>query len=387
MFYFFFFPENEEVSESDKTRIRELGGKLIKQRDGAPSFFGIKCSNRNFAKEKYWGKNQFNSSFPAALACYMRSKGLNAVYISEQDKNTTGISEISFDEVFGTSLPNENLAFIFESAFAPYSELVTDSVEKIDLVIANAETMEHIRPLEIKLTALPDNTTAKLSNESDWGCEVVVRSPTIKYMVSSMAEAFKTDRQSLRDIFEPACMHIKDWNNTIEMCHYRKGIFDVFSSFLCNHRELQKPLLMQPIWKTQKKKPVLKDHCLDIFVWSDFALAQRVLDTVLYEPMDKMTISRPQRAILRAARFLYEFSLSGKVLQDKIFSEMQYSNQTDKEFALPGRVNNKYMRCDRLTKPAITKDEIKNIVLGGGQKWLSPERRFDAVLFFAKDLF
>lgn len=85
MFYFFF-PDNREISKPQKARIKELCGRIVKQHKGEPSFFGIKCSNRNFSKEKYWGKNQFNSSFPAALACYMRSKRLTAVYISEQER-------------------------------------------------------------------------------------------------------------------------------------------------------------------------------------------------------------------------------------------------------------------------------------------------------------
>jgi type II restriction enzyme len=40
-----------------------------------------------------------------------------------------------------------------------------------------------------------------------------------------------------------------------------------------------------------------------------------------------------------------------------------------------------------LTQPIIAKDEIKNIILGGGQKHLSPERRFDAILYFSNELF
>lgn len=30
---------------------------------------------------------------------------------------------------------------------------------------------------------------------------------------------------------------------------------------------------------------------------------------------------------------------------------------------------------------------IKKIIKGGGQKYLSPERRFDAILFFSNELF
>jgi site-specific DNA-cytosine methylase len=34
------------------------------------------------------------------------------------------------------------------------------------------------------------------------------------------------------------------------------------------------------------------------------------------------------------------------------------------------------MTCDNLVKPRITKEEIKNIILGGGQNFLSRERSY-----------
>jgi len=50
-------------------------------------------------------------------------------------------------------------------------------------------------------------------------------------------------------------------------------------------------------------------------------------------------------------------------------------------------VTHPYMDCDELHNPRITKEEIKNIILGGGQNLLSPERRFDAIIFNSPELF
>jgi hypothetical protein len=72
---------------------------------------------------------------------------------------------------------------------------------------------------------------------------------------------------------------------------------------------------------------------------------------------------------------------------EKIIDELSYNTKNDKAFASSGIITNKYMACDNLTKPRITKDEIKNIILGGGQKLLSPERRFDAIIYNSPDLF
>ncbi|MDR1516562.1 MAG: HindVP family restriction endonuclease [Dysgonamonadaceae bacterium] len=53
-----------------------------------PSLFGIRHSNRNFEDQDEWGKNKFNSSFPAALSAYLGHKKLNNVYLTlDENKN------------------------------------------------------------------------------------------------------------------------------------------------------------------------------------------------------------------------------------------------------------------------------------------------------------
>lgn len=46
---------------------------MVKLEFVQPGLFGLEPnrSNRDFSKDTSWGKNKFNSSFPAALACYM----------------------------------------------------------------------------------------------------------------------------------------------------------------------------------------------------------------------------------------------------------------------------------------------------------------------------
>jgi hypothetical protein len=45
------------------------------------------------------------------------------------------------------------------------------------------------------------------------------------------------------------------------------------------------------------------------------------------------------------------------------------------------------MSCPELTKPRINKAAIKDIILGGGENLLSPERRFDAIIYNSPELF
>jgi hypothetical protein len=351
------------------------------------ALYGLRHSNRNFSDQYYWGKNQFNSSFPAALACYMRDQQHNALYIRHTAERRTVVEELPFCDVFGTVLPNTELFFSFEDVFLPYSRFVRDTLKPIDLVIKNVASGEPIRPLEIKLTVLPDNTTAD-SSEEEYGAELVIRSPTMRYMAMSMAEACEERYAEINATLAPVCSRIRDWNVSETMQRHKVGIFNALENFLEVFRDLQRPLLMQPVWKTVGKSSQLAENCLDIFVWSDFALARLFMDSAISGGSESK-ITRQQRASFRLARFLYELSNSVEhnVYQEPIYDGMNYNTLNDKEFAISGSKTNQYLQCERLVRPVITKHEIRNIVLGGGQRLLSPERRFDAILYFSTDIF
>lgn len=355
-----------------------------------PALFGITRSNRNFADQYYWGKNQFNSAFPVALSCYLRSREMGLVYIKYLDGARTELSELNASEVFGSAASNEELYFSFESRFDCFKDLVHDELPPIDLVVCHAGRDNQIKPLEIKLTTLPDNTTEGLS-EDKYGAELVIRSATTRYMALSMVQSLKTCHigrglADVRALFDPAFARVRNWDSKPEMLQIAPLALAALDVFLSTYRELQTPLLMQPIWKTIGKTPVLAPHCLDVFVWSDFAITHMFLDSAR-SGLGSQGISRPLRAALRLARFLYESANGAKVYQAPIYDGMTYDNQNDKEFAISGNKSRPFMACERLVTPCIRKEEIKHIVLGGGQKFLSPERRFDAILYFSSDIF
>ncbi|MFH1252364.1 MAG: HindVP family restriction endonuclease [bacterium] len=349
-----------------------------------PGLYGIRNSNRNFTDPYYWGKNQFNSSFPVALACFMRDKKHASNYLKLDENNKVVNEESSFDDIFNTTLKNDEINFLFETRYDPFSKYVHDDLKSIDLVLKNNKTGDFLRPLEIKLTTLPDNSTSNLS-ESEYGCELVVRNPTTRYIALSMSSSLEKYFVEIRKIFEPACHRIRDWDNSHEIQNNMHNIFIALETFFSTYQKYEKPLLMQPVWKTVGKSAMLADNCLDVFVWSDFAATRLFMDSAINSNSEK--ISRPQRAAIRLARFLFEISRNGRVYQEPIYDGMTYDTLNDKEFAISGVKLNTYMKCDRLTKPIIKKSIIKQIILGGGQNYLSPERRFDAIIYFSKDLF
>ena len=84
---------------------------------------------------------------------------------------------------------------------------------------------------------------------------------------------------------------------------------------------------------------------------------------------------------------LLDFHTLGYFDHEKIIDELSYNTKNDKAFASSGNITNKYMQCANLENPRIHKNDIKNIILGGGQNLLSPERRFDAIIYNSPELF
>ncbi|MCK5034002.1 MAG: HindVP family restriction endonuclease [Calditrichia bacterium] len=349
-----------------------------------PSLYGINNSNRDFSDPYYWGKNQFNNSFPVALTCYMRDKKRNVVYLSLSKELKISQREESIDKVFNTTQKSSELYFSFESRFEPFSKFVHDDLKSIDLVIKSISDNQPIQPLEIKLTTLPDNSTSNLT-EDKYGSEIVVRSPTMRYMALSLANSLESKFSEIREIFEPILHNIRSWENVYEIKNKLRSLMESLEQFFSVYRSFEKPLLLQSIWKTIGKSASLADNCLDIFVWSDFALSRLFMDAAKNSDSEKIT--RQQRAAVRLGRFLYEVSKNKKVYQQPIYDGMNFDTLNDKEFSISGNKTNSYMACNRLKNPAIHKNEIKKIILGGGQKYLSPERRFDAIIYFSKGLF
>lgn len=341
--------------------------------------FGIEHSNRS--EDDHWGKNCFNSSFPAATANYMMANDIPAIYIHLDiidGKPTVVASEIPIREVFncGDKTADE-LYYAFESVFTPYQEYSFDAIDGIDLVIKDLDG-NFLSPLEVKLTVLPDNTTYKKSEEN-WGSEMVVRSATTSYCALGMFDAVKDDAREVRAIFEEACSSIQGWDNDFEMTHKIPTLSNSIDEFQRRYYTRQKPLLMQTLWKTQGKSPLLADQAFDIVIWSDYAFSRLFIDAS-YETSN--TMSRPMRATARLARCLWELSKSGKIRVVDIYRQMAFGNQTDKEFSIPGNKWRNYVETPRTARPILPKDAVQSIIEDGYIEKLSPERRFDQTLYF-----
>ncbi len=350
----------------------------------SPSLFGQKHSSRDYSKPDCWGKNQFNSSFPASLIAYMSSKGIAPIYIKTTASNGIEHKYINGTELFGIDPLSDDAFYNFEAGFAPYEMFYQGDREKIDLVMMNFNTKQVLSGLEIKLTAIPDNTTKSLA-ESDWGAEIVMRPPTICFLVCSICENYSSSRQKekLRAMLRNV-PQINHWEETDEVLPHYSAILSSVLSISTDMCRKQKPLIIQPIWKTEGNKMRLREDCLDVFVWSNLSVIQMCCT----EDSSNIThISRFHRTIIWIYKMLLDYVTYDTFDYKRIIRLLSYNLANDKAFALPGTKSCRFLRSSEIQKPRISKYEIKNIILGGGQELLSPERRFDAVLVNSPDIF
>lgn len=347
--------------------------------NNTPSLFGLNKTNRDFSNQNSWGKNQFNSSFPASLCCYLASKDIEANYLAIKDGMYTPTT-IPIQEVFGIAPDSDDLYFAFEAQHTPFQKFVIGALPRTDVVIQKESTGQCLSGLEVKLTALPDNTTCNLSDEL-YGSEIVVRPDTIVYLACSLIVSLgdKLGKHIQKDL-------VNNWSDARKVLPKIKDIVLSIENIAIDAERNQTPFLLQPVWKTLGKSPQLAEHCLDVFVWSNAGFTHFI--SKISNPDPEVTnITRQTRTSIWLYKMLSDYLKDGKFNHEQIIDTLSYNTRNDKAFASSGKITNNYMVSKRLETPVITKAEIKNIILGGGQNLLSPERRFDAIIFNSPELF
>jgi hypothetical protein len=351
-----------------------------------PSLFGLKHCNRDFTQQETWGKNQFNSSFPTALCAYLYARSFNNIYLRLDANLKIQHTEINTLDLYGIAPNSDNIFYAFESQFTPYNQFLIGSSPRVDLVTQQRDIGICLRGLEIKLTALPDNTTCELE-EAEYGCEIVVRPDTVVYLACSLVKHWQAHSQFLQQIIGNVFDSIQDWTDAKEVLPCLLSMVNFLDRLSIHLLPYQQPFLMQPIWKTVGKSPRLAEDCLDVFVWSDLAFTRLFLDSTKLEINLDRNISRPMRSVIWLFKMLYDFCRQGQIDYRNIIDQLSFNTKNDKAFAVSGRLTNNYMRSEFLRHPRIKKYEIKDIILGGGQNLLSPERRFDAIIYNSPELF
>lgn len=352
--------------------------------EDVPRLFGIRRTNR--PHDKMWGKNCFNSAFPTALACYMWENGMKPVHVYVKTgagdikiKN----AEIGVDRVFNApkGVSCSDLHFAFETGFQPYVGYSKEpnELDGADLVVRHGD--KWLRPLQVKLTAVPDVTSSK-KMDSEWGPELVLRPADSSSCTLGIYHSVVQHSAAVKKIFEDPCAAVRDWDNTNEVGNIKQKLFDCVANFLSEFHAHQQPYLLHQIWKTKGFSHILAENAFDIFVWTDFALITAFLNKARREGSE---IQRAARAVIRFARALHELADVGKIPVRRIYREMNFGKQTDKDMAMSGAETKDYMLSSRRTSPSLPPSVLSQIILNDGHKQLSPERRLDQALFFTAD--
>ena len=354
-----------------------------------PGLFGLGpgSSNRDFRTKDSWGKNKFNNAFPVSLVSYMDSIGLPLIYLSLNDQKQVTKTTISAEYLFGLKPLSPSLYFSFESVYPPFQTLILGNAPGIDLVTfsQSSHAAVPLRALEIKLTAIPDSTTYSLS-ESNYGCELVIRPDTIVYLALQLAIAYRDERESLKRLLDPHCAKITSWEDADNVRPHKAQFVELLDEILLTKIGKQTPFLLQPIWKTRGRSAVLEEQCFDVFVWSDFAFTRLFINSSSQERR-QTTVTRQERSIYWLVKLLLDFAADGQFDHQATINRLIYDSKSDKAFAVAGTITNRYMASAELTRPRVSKAELRKIILGGGQDFLSPERRLDAAILSTPGLF
>ena len=200
------------------------------------------------------------------------------------------------------------------------------------------------------------------------------------------ASIVSTSIEIVRKHIESTDVVIDNWSDAREVITSVQKIISCLANISIEIEKNQSPFLLQPIWKTVGKSPKLADNCLDVFIWSDAAFSW-FISQISKNDNTVTQITRQTRTSIWLYKMLLDICIHGRCDYKDIIDKLSYNTKNDKAFASAGNVTNPYMSCENLTYPRIKKNEIKNIILGGGQNLLSPERRFDAIVFNSPELF
>ena len=346
--------------------------------ENEPGLYGLTEGNSSRHGDDLWGKNRFNSTFPLSLCLLMRDRGIAPVSVVTQNGvvKATEESTWSMAEVIGKA--DDEPFYRFETTFNPYARLSRNAADRIDLVVE--VNGEHRIPLEVKLTVVPDSGTAGRP-ENEWAPELVVRPVTSAYAMMGVATSLltsATDRESAKDILRDVYNAVgREWNSKDKIERNKERLHQALDALLRQAERFQRPFLLQPIWRTQGQSLEFCQQCFDVFVWSDVAIMNILVNEYATEGRGR---SRVLREIARHVRALYDVLTANDYDYNDTYKGMAGDVQTDKAFSVRGLRSRRYLAHPRLQEPALSIEELRNIILNDGEEKLKPERRFDAAV-------
>ena len=105
-----------------------------------------------------------------------------------------------------------------------------------------------------------------------------MRIATIVYLVLSIISNAGADVKEMIDEAFGESVLTLNWDDGDAVRGLLADMTDGIDKLVIKYVDNQKPLLLQPVWKTKGKSAVLADSCFDVFVWSDLAFTRLFVD-------------------------------------------------------------------------------------------------------------
>lgn len=359
--------------------------------------YGLEHASHDFRKPESLGKNIFTNAFPLSIAQYLsikRGLGIPLVKAELRDGRLTTAHHMSeWRELLGTD--PSNTYFHFEGVYSGYGAYTHSQAgaNKSDVVACARPSLAHSRPLEIKLVVVPTSGTASRPRHEQ-SCEIVVRPPTVEQIAFSIAHSYGVDRRALlQDIIgeELAQPNDYEWSNERYMLKKMPKVLRAAERIAHEGLELQTPLVLTAVWRSEGQRPNLDEHAFDVFCWTDMAFLQLFTDATrgaLFESNGQLKskapdeVSRPSRALIWLVNCLWDYTTQKTLNFGRIHSAITFGSQTDKAASFTGPAPLKHLASEQFFEPRVKRDELENILDPSAFALLLPERRLDAAIYF-----
>lgn len=341
-----------------------------------PLFYGIRDSN--IPPYAMWDRETFPKAISVALANYLGDRGLPLNYVSTDGGCSCNVEQITTSEIYGSGgTPFTALRFDFDSVYGPHLDLAS-GVPESDLVVTDSVSGSS-RRLDILASVVPDASTRNLE-PSRMGPEMTVRTNMLKSCALSMASSLMGERESALETLRDAVrdIEISDWESVSECADSMVKAIDRLE---LSYPALQKPMLLQCMWRTEADGPVMDDDAMDIFVWSDFAFSRLFLESTRRSSDGGPT--RPMRCAVRLFSIIISILEGNHPDLDRIIKDTGYGIAGNREFMVNGKQSNRMMSCNRLVRPVLKTSEIRNLASEGFEGMIAPERRLDTCMYYA----
>lgn len=359
-----------------------------------PFLYGLDHASHDFSEASSLGKNIFTNAFPLSLAQYLATKRklpipMIKATLDSTDRLSTEHVMTAWSEIIGTE--PDRASFEFEGVYSGYSNYTHTNANKSDAVVIERGTGKHLRPLEIKLVVVPTSSTAK-RDRKDQSCEIVVRPPTVEQLAFSIAHSYgQARRMELMELIVSELGQPNDykWADERFMIGALPHILRAAENIVRGGLDVQTPLVLTAIWRSEGQKPVLDEHAFDVFVWTDLAFLQLFIDQLRREyykadgsPKTKAPkqISRPSRALIWLVRSLFDYTVQNTLNFGSVHSQITYGAQSDKAGSFSGTASLKHLASPEFFEPRVTRTELSEVLSPSSTQHLLPERRLDAAI-------